>query len=963
MEALEDKENQPPLTSPDNLIEKLMQHLPKPTVRYPDAQGKSTQILHFGESARSVFMLETPTEKRVRLVVALKDAPRSVTKWLELLRCPLPGDPTKYKKYNKSKLVTRAITCVDSEAARSTAGYTEMCIMFAKLGDTEEKIRETFQELKKRKVGEKQPLLYEEEAAFEYTAGNKEMAEEILERGVDNDAFTPMQKEELMKKVIAGRAGWVAAFSGSPQEQKVLALRTKKALRRTQDGSWAENTQNGVTTPRGLSSHVTTPLHPSSVQPKTTPVSQRQDNRVTDSSRTTTPVSHGRSEAGFSTVSKAPHKSPMLTTPLLPTRPNHKSQSTSRKTHRQPVRFQLGGPPLRVMTASMNESDDDDDDDDDDSMMGSQAHSIAPNKRMASIKEMPNPSNNPPTDSGAKKKSKLALGDISHILTWDPDKEKEKMVFKRKTDLHDAPTGKNDPASDDHPVKTATTVTFKAPIEEKEPEKENDMTPELPSTATTIVELPPESKAVLPVSEDTTIASKKSLTPEDIGHRSPRVHRPFPWEIKAGTARFESQVLPNSTPRAIDHYRSPKRQQLEPGIAAPNKFANLSSPDSVSSASSPPVASMSTAVSQDALESLTSKVVINGQRYIKLEQIGSGGSSKVYRMLGPDLKVYALKKIKLKKLDAQSIAQYTNEINLLKKLQGNPHIIRLIAAEQDLQQRQINVVMEHGEIDLSERLSALKGDMDENMLRVIWSQMLKAVNAIHQKRIIHGDLKPANFLFVNGALKLIDFGIAKTISNDTTNIERDSQIGTVNFMSPEAIQGNTAPNGQRDPEGKMKVGRASDIWSLGCILYQIVYSKPPFGDVPSIIEKFRCIIDPSVPIPFPPLQNKDLEDVIRLCLQRDHRLRPPIDGEGGLLQHPFLSGNSGANVAPTSTVTMANATVVLSQLGDLLRSRGVSSSRVNMFMSIGQDGLRNMRSGVPQTPHYLYNTQERRTDI
>ena len=75
-----------------------------------------------------------------------------------------------------------------------------------------------------------------------------------------------------------------------------------------------------------------------------------------------------------------------------------------------------------------------------------------------------------------------------------------------------------------------------------------------------------------------------------------------------------------------------------------------------------------------------------------MEQIGSGGSSKVYRMLGPDLKIYALKKIKLKKLDAQSIAQYTNEINLLQRLQGNPHIIKLIAAEQDLQQRQINVV-------------------------------------------------------------------------------------------------------------------------------------------------------------------------------------------------------------------------------------------------------------------------------
>ena len=66
--------------------------------------------------------------------------------------------------------------------------------------------------------------------------------------------------------------------------------------------------------------------------------------------------------------------------------------------------------------------------------------------------------------------------------------------------------------------------------------------------------------------------------------------------------------------------------------------------------------------------------------------------------------------------------------------------------------------------------------------------MLQAVDAIHEARIVHGDLKPANFLFVNGALKLIDFGIAKVIANDTTNIVRDSQVGTVNFMSPEAVR-------------------------------------------------------------------------------------------------------------------------------------------------------------------------------
>jgi serine/threonine-protein kinase TTK/MPS1 len=55
--------------------------------------------------------------------------------------------------------------------------------------------------------------------------------------------------------------------------------------------------------------------------------------------------------------------------------------------------------------------------------------------------------------------------------------------------------------------------------------------------------------------------------------------------------------------------------------------------------------------------------------------------------------------------------------------------------------------------------------------------MLEAVDTIHKERIVHSDLKPANFLVVEGALKLIDFGIAKAIeSNDTTNIVRDNAV-------------------------------------------------------------------------------------------------------------------------------------------------------------------------------------------
>ena len=101
--------------------------------------------------------------------------------------------------------------------------------------------------------------------------------------------------------------------------------------------------------------------------------------------------------------------------------------------------------------------------------------------------------------------------------------------------------------------------------------------------------------------------------------------------------------------------------------------------------------------------------------------------------------------------------------------------------------------------------------LNMNFIRLTWQQMLSAVHSIHQERIIHGDLKPANFLFVKGALKLIDFGIAKAIqSDDTTNIYRDSQIGTLNYMSPESIldTGTGTNGGARMRCGKVRLSHA-----------------------------------------------------------------------------------------------------------------------------------------------------------
>ncbi|XP_058089683.1 serine/threonine-protein kinase MPS1 isoform X2 [Magnolia sinica] len=299
---------------------------------------------------------------------------------------------------------------------------------------------------------------------------------------------------------------------------------------------------------------------------------------------------------------------------------------------------------------------------------------------------------------------------------------------------------------------------------------------------------------------------------------------------------------------------------------------------------------------------------VNGKLYQKLGKVGSGGSSEVHKVISSDCTIYALKSIKLKGRDYSTAYGFCQEIEYLNKLKGKNNIIQLIDYEvtdktlleevmsgsmtiKDGRIREdgyIYMVLEYGEIDLAHMLAQKWKQMDnsslqidDNWLRFYWQQILQAVNTIHEERIVHSDLKPANFLLVKGSLKLIDFGIAKAIMSDTTNIQRDAQVGTLNYMSPEAFMWN-----EHDANGNtIKCGRPSDIWSLGCILYQMVYGRTPFAEYKTFWAKFKAITDRNHEITYEPVSNPWLLDLMKKCLawERTERWRIPQ-----LLQHPFL---------------------------------------------------------------------------
>jgi WD40 repeat protein len=135
----------------------------------------------------------------------------------------------------------------------------------------------------------------------------------------------------------------------------------------------------------------------------------------------------------------------------------------------------------------------------------------------------------------------------------------------------------------------------------------------------------------------------------------------------------------------------------------------------------------------------------------------------------------------------------------------------------------------------------------------------RAVHYAHTRSIVHRDLKPANILLDDhDQPKVTDFGLAKVLAADSGQTRTGAVLGTPGYMSPEQAA------------ARKDIGVASDIWSLGAILYELLVARPPFrGETALATLQQVADHDPIAPRLLDPSLDRDLETICLKCLEKD----------------------------------------------------------------------------------------------
>ncbi|XP_043094292.1 serine/threonine-protein kinase 36 isoform X2 [Puntigrus tetrazona] len=253
-------------------------------------------------------------------------------------------------------------------------------------------------------------------------------------------------------------------------------------------------------------------------------------------------------------------------------------------------------------------------------------------------------------------------------------------------------------------------------------------------------------------------------------------------------------------------------------------------------------------------------------QYHILEVIGEGSFGRVYKgrrkFSGQVVALKFIPKVGRSEKDLRSLKR---EIDIMRGLK-HPNIVLLLDSFET--EREVVVVTEYAEGELFQILED-DGSLPENQVREIACQLVSALYYLHSHRILHRDMKPQNILLgKGGVVKLCDFGFARAMSVSTLVLT--SIKGTPLYMSPELVE-------------EKPYDHSADLWSLGCILYELHTGAPPFY-TNSIFQLVQLIVRD--PVKWPENMSQDCLSFLKGLLMKDpeRRLSWP-----DLLHHPFVA--------------------------------------------------------------------------
>ena len=244
----------------------------------------------------------------------------------------------------------------------------------------------------------------------------------------------------------------------------------------------------------------------------------------------------------------------------------------------------------------------------------------------------------------------------------------------------------------------------------------------------------------------------------------------------------------------------------------------------------------------------------------QIKQLGKGAFSVVLLAKRlQDNKIYAIKQVSIQNLNEKEKKNSLNEIRILASVK-HPNIISYYECFYDNREKLISIVLEYadnGDLEtvITNRAKA-NNHFKESEIWSIFLQMIMGLKCLHDKKIMHRDLKSANiFLMKNGRCKLGDLNVSKLVEKNLVY----TQTGTPYYASPEVW---------RDQPYDYK----SDIWSVGCILYEMCSLSLPFEG-----KNFNVVYNNVIRgefFPIPNFYSRELSTVVSMLLQVNPAKRP-----------------------------------------------------------------------------------------